>query len=242
MKRQILLGATFLILVSCGGAQQMIQSTSAHDSVTDIDGNVYKTAKIGNQWWMAENLRVTHYRNGDKIPNLSGDEEWDNANGAYCCYNNDSANIAKYGMLYNWFAVADSRNIAPEGWHVPTDEEWQVLVDYLGGAALAGGKLKSKGTIEGDHGLWRGSNERAQMKAAFQHCQAVTATTMEHSMVWAATLTFGLRHRALVVTPGIATCIKVIQTSTATIAVGSRPAIVYVASPTLPSEPGHKKL
>ncbi|NQT24824.1 fibrobacter succinogenes major paralogous domain-containing protein [candidate division KSB1 bacterium] len=145
MKKQILYLFTFLILVSCSGTQP----TSSNDSVKDIDGNVYKTVKIGNQWWMAENLTVTHYRNGDKIPGLTDDDEWDNNNGAYCYYNNDKTNIEIYGRLYNWFAVDDSRNLAPEGWHVPSDDEWQVLVDYLGGDTLAGGKMKSSGTIEG---------------------------------------------------------------------------------------------
>lgn len=128
----------------------MIKPISSNAVVKDIDGNIYKTIKIGNQWWMAENLKVTHYRNGDEIPCLTDDDKWDNNNGAYCYYNNDSSNIRKNGMLYNWFAVNDSRKIAPKGWHIPSDEEWQVIVDYLGGDTLAGGKMKSIGTIEGD--------------------------------------------------------------------------------------------
>lgn len=159
MKKQIFYLIAFLILVSCIGTQQMIQSTSSTGSVKDIDGNVYKTIKIGNQWWMAENLKVTHYRNGDAILNKTDDEEWDKPTGAWCAYNNDTTNVEIYGRLYNWFAVNDSRNIAPEGWHVPTDDEWQELVDYLGGDNLAGAKMKSTGTIEGGDGLWRGPNE-----------------------------------------------------------------------------------
>lgn len=139
----------FLILAFCSSAQKIIQPVTSVDSVQDIDGNVYKTVKIGNQWWMAENLKVTHYRNGDNIPCLTDDDEWDYNKGAYCYYNNDTTYIGKYGLLYNWFAVADSRNIAPEGWHVPSDEEWQTLVDYLGGDTIAGGKMKSTGTNEG---------------------------------------------------------------------------------------------
>ncbi len=167
MKKQIFYLFAFLILVAYSGTQQMIQPTSSNDSVKDIDGNVYKTVKIGNQWWMAENLKVTHYRNGDEIHNRTDDEEWDNATGAYCNYNNDSTNVEIYGGLYNWFAVDDSRNIAPEGWHVPTDDEWQVLVDYMGGDTLAGGKMKSTGTIEGGDGLWRGSNKDATNESGF---------------------------------------------------------------------------
>jgi hypothetical protein len=88
----------------------------ATDTMTDIDGNVYKTIKIGNQVWMAENLKVTRYRNGDPIPKVTNNSKWNNLkSGAYCIYNNDNANISTYGLLYNWYAVDDSRNIAPEG-------------------------------------------------------------------------------------------------------------------------------
>lgn len=115
--------------------------------VTDIDGNAYKTVKIGNQWWMAENLKVTHYRNGENILNVTVASEWATlATGAYCNYNNDAGNIATYGRLYNWYSLHDSRGLAPEGWHIPNDGEWQVLVDYLGGNAIAGGKIKESGT------------------------------------------------------------------------------------------------
>jgi uncharacterized protein (TIGR02145 family) len=165
--KQIFYLFTCLILVSCSGNQQMIQQASSTDSVKDIDGNVYKTVKIGNQWWMAENLKVTHYRNGDEIPNRADDDEWNKGIGAYCNYNNDVTNFEIYGGIYNWFAVDDSRKLAPEGWHVPTDDEWQVLVDYLGGDTLAGGKMKSTGTIEGGDGLWRGSNEGTTNESGF---------------------------------------------------------------------------
>ncbi len=167
MKTQILCLFTFLILVSCGDAQQIIQPASSIDIVKDIDGNVYKTVKIGNQWWMAENLKVTHYRNGDEIPNIIDDEEWDSETGACCNYNNDTTNVEVYGRLYNWFAQNDSRKISPEGWHIPTDKEWQELVDYLGGDTLAGGKMKSTGTIESGDGQWREPNEGATNESGF---------------------------------------------------------------------------
>jgi uncharacterized protein (TIGR02145 family) len=115
-------------------------------TVTDIDGNVYKTVKIGDQWWMAENLKVTHYRNGEYIPNPTGNLDWSRLTGAYCDYNNDINQVPVYGRLYNWYAVTDTRNLAPTGWHVPTDSEWQILIDYLGGDAVAGGKMKEVGT------------------------------------------------------------------------------------------------
>ena len=111
-------------------------------TVTDIDGNVYKTAQIGDQIWMAENLKVTHYQNGEPIPNVI-DSEDKLTTGVYCNYDLDPDNAVTYGRLYNWFAVNDSRNIAPKGWHVPNDGEWQTLIDYLGGSHVAGIKLKS---------------------------------------------------------------------------------------------------
>ena len=98
------------------------------DTITDIDGNVYEIIKIGNQWWMAENLKVTRYSNGDAIPNITDGSEWTNlTTGAYCVYNNENNNNSTYGLLYNWYAIADGRNIAPEGWHIPTDAEWKEL-------------------------------------------------------------------------------------------------------------------
>ncbi len=133
-------------------------------TITDIDGNVYQTVKIGNQWWMAENLKVTHYRNGDAIPNVISGSEWTNPTigGAYCNYDNNSNNVATYGRLYNWDAVNDSRNIAPEGWHVPSDVEWQILIDYLGGDDVAGGKLKETGTTH-----WNNPNTGATNESGF---------------------------------------------------------------------------
>ena len=102
-------------------------------TVTDIDGNVYNTIRIGNQVWMAENLKVSRYRNGEAIPNVTDDGQWVNlSTGARCAYNNDNDNVTTYGLLYNWYAVNDSRNLAPEGWHIPTDDEWKELEMYLG--------------------------------------------------------------------------------------------------------------
>jgi uncharacterized protein (TIGR02145 family) len=115
--------------------------------VTDIDGNIYQAIRLGDQWWMAENLKVAHYRNGDAIPNVIDSGTWyDLTTGAYCNYKNSANNADIYGRLYNWYAVRDNRRIAPAGWHVATDGEWQKLIDYLGGDAVAGGKMKEAGT------------------------------------------------------------------------------------------------
>lgn len=110
----------------------------------DIDGNAYPTFTIGTQTWMAENLRVTKYRDGSAIPNVADNTIWAALiTGAYCWYNNDQATNAKYGVLYNWYTVNDSRGLCPQGWHVPTDAEWTALTTYLGGTSVAGGKMKS---------------------------------------------------------------------------------------------------
>ncbi len=132
-------------------------------TMIDIDGNIYQTVKIGEQWWMMENLKVIHYRNGDAIPNVTDETVWAGLiTGAYCNYNNDVNNVATYGRLYNWYSAADSRNIAPDGWHVPSDAEWQTLVDYLGGGSVAGGKMKEAGTTH-----WQSPNTGATNASGF---------------------------------------------------------------------------
>jgi len=115
--------------------------------VSDIEGNIYNLIRIGKQLWMKENLKVIHYRNGDTIPNVTDGTAWMNlTTGAYCDYDNTPDNSTTYGKLYNWYAVADSRNVCPTGWHVPTNVEWNILSDYLGGRIVAGDKLKETGT------------------------------------------------------------------------------------------------
>jgi len=111
------------------------------------DGKVYQTVTIGNQVWMAENLRETKYRNRDAIPNVTDNSTWfDLRTGARCAYNNDANNESDtYGYLYNWFAAVDARNIAPEGWRVPSDEDWTALTNYL----IANG-YNWDGTTEGN--------------------------------------------------------------------------------------------
>ncbi len=116
--------------------------------VSDIEGNVYKTVAIGTQIWMAENLKTTKYRNGVSIPLVTTNASWAAlTSGAYCLYNNDAASFkATYGALYNWYAVTDPRNIAPMGWHVPTDADWTTLINYLGNLSIDGSKMKEAGT------------------------------------------------------------------------------------------------
>jgi uncharacterized protein (TIGR02145 family) len=112
--------------------------------VTDKRTKVYKTIKIANQVWLAENLNVSTYQNGDSIPQMQDAREWENASvGAWCYFENKTENGIKVGKLYNWLAVTDPRGIAPSGWHIPTDIEWKELIDSLGGEEKAGALMKS---------------------------------------------------------------------------------------------------
>jgi len=132
-------------------------------TVTDIDGNVYETVQIGEQLWMAENLKVTHYNDGSVIPNITNNGDWGGlSTGAYGDYDNNPTNSETYGRLYNWYTVDDSRGLCPEGWHVPSDNEYTVLTDYLGGTSVAGGKMKEAGL---DH--WNSPNTGATKKSGF---------------------------------------------------------------------------
>ncbi len=136
-------------------------------NITDAAGNSYKTVTIGTQQWMAENLKVSKYSDGTTIPNITDNKQWrNNTTGAWAYYNNDAANNAKYGKLYNWYAVSKTtngnKNVCPTGWHVPTDAEWTVLRDYLGGESFAGGKMKEVGTTN-----WNSPNTDATNTSLF---------------------------------------------------------------------------
>ena len=128
------------------GNQVSFTTLQSYGTVTDVDGNIYGTINIGGQIWMTENLKVTKYRDNTPIPLVTDNTEWaELSTGAYCNYNNDEVTAAVYSKLYNWWAATDSRNIAPEGYHVPSYAEWQTLQTYLGGANEAGGRAKDLG-------------------------------------------------------------------------------------------------
>lgn len=119
--------------------------------VTDIDGNVYQTVKIGNQVWMAENLKVTHYRNGESIANVTDSTMWVGlSTGALCEYNNNHSNGENFGKLYNFYAVSDIRGLAPKGWHVASDLDWKLLRINL-----------KKSEIENDGETWTEINDES---------------------------------------------------------------------------------
>jgi uncharacterized protein (TIGR02145 family) len=138
-----------------------------YGSMTDQEGNVYKTIVIGTQEWMAENLNTSIYRNGDAIPTNLDNAAWQSTtSGAWAYYNNDASYACPYGKLYNWYTCVDARQLCPTGWHVPTDAEWIVLTNYLDGES-AGGKMKTTGTIEAATGLWYSPNADATNSSGF---------------------------------------------------------------------------
>lgn len=129
-----------------------------------FDGYAYSSIMLGNgQEWMSENLRTTIFANGDIIPNVIDEIQWDNlTTGAWCHYNNDNQFENPYGKLYNGYTVVDVRNVCPNSWHVPTDDEWFSLINYLGGLSIAGDKMKSAGTQ-----YWEAPNTNATNESGF---------------------------------------------------------------------------
>ena len=138
----IVMGLGLILTNSCKKDDDEVET----GGLTDKDGNVYTSVIIGTQEWMVENLKTTKYNDGTDIPLVTDDYEWgDLTTDAYCWYNKDAATYkTPYGALYNWYAV-NTGKLCPTGWHVPTDAEWTTLTDYLGGRAVAGGKLKETG-------------------------------------------------------------------------------------------------
>jgi len=149
----------------CGGdGSTCIVCADCSDSeCCDCDGNVYETVQIGEQLWMAENLKTTHYNDGSEITHITNNEDWGSFDeGQYGVYNNYSTNADIYGNLYNFAVVDDSRGVCPEGFHVPSDAEYTILTDYLGGESVAGGKMKEAGL---DH--WDSPNTGATNESGF---------------------------------------------------------------------------
>jgi uncharacterized protein (TIGR02145 family) len=162
-----LIGATLILLNSCEKGQG---DGNNGQLVVDADGNVYATVIIGNQEWIAENLRTTRYNDGSSIPTGHTNEQWASlSTGAYAIYphsqidglNSDVEVLEAFGALYNWHAVTNSRELCPKGWRVPTNEEWSTLTNYAGGESFAGGKLKSTRTAPDAHPRWDIPNKGA---------------------------------------------------------------------------------
>jgi uncharacterized protein (TIGR02145 family) len=149
-------------------------------NVTDIDGNVYASVTNCGQTWTKQNLNVSKYSDGTPIPQVTDPTQWANlTTGAWCYYANNTVNGPVYGKLYNWYAVAGiydaaslanpalRKNLAPTGWHIPTDPEWTQLTNCLGGESVAGGKMKATGTIQEATGFWESPNTEANNSSGF---------------------------------------------------------------------------
>lgn len=134
------------VLSSCKEEEEAVP---VHETSTmmDIESNVYSTIKIGNKWWMAEDLRVTTFRNGISIRNGQDTTEWKDTSAAFCLFEN---NPSAPGLLYNWYAVTSDNGLAPEGWHIATDEEWKELEIALGMSSSEAAKFGWRGTSEGN--------------------------------------------------------------------------------------------
>lgn len=157
--------STIMIVAATGlGLLFALESGLASgDKVTDYDGNVYRTVRIGARVWMAENLKVTHYRDGTPIPNVFKDDKWPLAvKGAYCLVDDATDYRDTYGALYNYYAVSNDCGLCPDGWHVPTEAECMTLIGFLGGPDVAGGKIKDNGS-----GLWRSAGNFATNESGF---------------------------------------------------------------------------
>ncbi len=143
----ITIGAVIAFYLGRVGSTAEVQPKNTGSFVDSRDGQSDNWVEIGDQVWMSENLNADKFRNGDLIPEAKTSDEWEaagkNRQPAWCYYENDQENETPYGKLYNWYAVNDPRGLAPEGWRVPSDAEWNRLINFLGGAELAGHKMKS---------------------------------------------------------------------------------------------------
>jgi uncharacterized protein (TIGR02145 family) len=138
-------------------------SFTTAEGLKDYDGNAYNIVTIGTQVWIEENLKTTHFKDGISIPNVTGDAGWAALTSeGYCWYDNEISNKELYGALYNYYAVSNAHNLCPDGWHVPTNDDWNTLITFLGGASVAGGKMKETGT---EH--WNTPNTDATNESGF---------------------------------------------------------------------------
>jgi len=152
---------------SYGNEETFTTVSDSTGTVTDIDGNRYNTITVGTQTWIKENLKTTRFRNGTELPLVRGRLDWYYLyTPAYCWYDNKSENGAVYGALYNWFAVNagsdPNMSLCPAGWHIPSDKEWTILMDFLGGDSVAVGKLK-----EAEISHWASPNNDATNESRF---------------------------------------------------------------------------
>lgn len=159
MTRSISLLLVFSVFTGC---HTRLENEGKESQIRDIDGNTYNTVKVGDQLWMAENLKTATLSDGTPIPRVEDYEEWASLTlPAYSWYNNDSLNLEDFGALYNCYAI-ETEKLCPDGWHVPTDGDWVALETSLGGAATAGGDMKETGL---EH--WKTPNTEASNESGF---------------------------------------------------------------------------
>jgi uncharacterized protein (TIGR02145 family) len=174
----VISGILMILINSCKKDDNIIPSGDT--TVKDWDNNVYHIVKIGKQTWMVENLKTRHYSDGANITNITDPAGWDytNITPAYCSYRNTNNvdTINTYGLLYNWYAV-NTGNLCPAGWRIPTDDDWDYLISYLGGEAIAGGKLKESGTKH-----WSDPNTGADNSSGFMALPGGNRTSGDYTM------------------------------------------------------------
>jgi uncharacterized protein (TIGR02145 family) len=178
----IFFAVMLIITFSCN------KGDKAPGPISDYEGNIYRTVRIGDQVWMAENLRSTRFNDGAEILLITDSTDWENLTSpGFCWYNNDASNSDTYGALYNGYAV-DSINLCPTGWHVPEKEEWQQLIAFLGDSTETGGKLKETGTTH-----WQIPNKGADNSSGFsargagvRYLNGSFASLMTYTAIWAA--------------------------------------------------------
>ena len=169
MKKTIVVLSICLLIYSCSSGDNennqnvVIPTFTQGPNLTDIDGNIYQSVTNCTQTWMQSNLNVSHYRNGNIIPQVTDENQWDNlTTGAWRYHSNNTVNGVIYGKLYNWYAINDPRGIAPQGWHIPTLNEYNIFINCLGGESIAGGAMKEVGTIH-----WMSPNAGATNSSGF---------------------------------------------------------------------------
>jgi uncharacterized protein (TIGR02145 family) len=154
--------ALLLILATLAGCKSVSEQDGKNLQIRDIEGNAYEVIQVGEQFWMAENLRTTTLSDGTPIAREEDYEAWARLTlPAYCWYNNDSVYAEEFGALYNYYTI-ETGNLCPEGWHVPSDEDWIALESNLGGAGVAGGLMKEAGL---EH--WKTPNTQASNGSGF---------------------------------------------------------------------------
>ncbi len=165
--------------------------------ITDVDGNFYPTVINGDQEWMAANLATTHYSNGDAIAEVSDNTQWaSTTTPAWCYLNNNVGNNVVFGKFYNGYAMEDSRNVCPIGWHVPGNDEWETLITTLGGASVAGSAMRTTGNIAAGTGLWPYDNVVSTnisgfsaQPSGFRNLDGTFASQIYCAVWWTRTLT-----------------------------------------------------